>query len=125
MLLPQWELVDFCMQHDILIQAHSPLGQGRLLDHAIVQKVATGSGLSPAQVLIRWNIQQQFAVVTKSTSREHILEILDASKMATRVGALSADDMVILNNIGETKRFVKPPFMFGNESFCWGETVPP
>jgi DNA 3'-phosphatase len=119
--LPQWELVDFCAQQDILLQAHSPLGQGKLLDHDTVKEVAARSGLSRAQVLLQWNLHQQIAVVTKCSSREHLLDVVGTTKTGK---VLSAQDLMALNEIGETKRFVSPPFMFGNEPFCWGKSVP-
>lgn len=79
------------------------------------------SGLSPGQVLLQWNLHQQIAVVTKCSSREHLLDVVGTTKTGK---VLSAQDLMALNEIGETKRFVSPPFMFGNEPFCWGKSVP-
>ena len=79
------------------------------------------SGLSPGQVLLQWNLHQQIAVVTKCSSRENLLDVV-----GTKTGkVLSAHDLMALNGIGETKRFVSPPFMFGNAPFCWvGKGMP-
>jgi diketogulonate reductase-like aldo/keto reductase len=57
-LLPQWELLDFCAKKDIMLQAHSPLGQGssELLENSVVQQVAVKHKCSPAQVVLRWNL---------------------------------------------------------------------
>ncbi len=114
-LLPQWDIVEFCAQHDILIQAHTPLGQGKLTHNAIVKDIAATSRISPAQVLLQWNIIQNVAIVTKSTSEDHLKEIVDSGKEVF----LSENDMKVLDEIGETTRFVSPPFMFGNEPYCW------
>lgn len=121
-LLPQWDLVDFCAQHDILIQAHSPLGQASsvLLEHSVVQQVATRTGRSPAQVVLQWNLLQRVAVVPKCSSKEHMLDVLAAGTG----DALSAEDTKALNEITETKRFVAPPFMYGNEAYHWGKKMP-
>ncbi|ACI65894.1 2,5-diketo-D-gluconic acid reductase A-like protein, partial [Phaeodactylum tricornutum CCAP 1055/1] len=73
-LLPQWELLDFCARHGIQLQAHSPLGQGRseVLEQHVVVDISKATGLSPAQVVLKWNLQHGIAVVTKSTSDAHL-----------------------------------------------------
>mmetsp|Transcript_31941 Transcript_31941/g.37231 ORF Transcript_31941/g.37231 Transcript_31941/m.37231 type:complete len:781 (-) Transcript_31941:169-2511(-) len=118
-LLPQWDLVNFCAQHDIFIQAHSPLGQGELLEHDVVKKVSGRSGMSPAQVLLQWNLLQHIGVVTKCSTKDHLVDVIGAKNVTTP--ALSVQDMKDLNGIQEQKRFVCPPFMYGNEPFCWGK----
>ena len=72
-LCQQWELVDFCFKNDILLQAHTPLGQGKsnLLQHDIVKKIAMQNNQSPAQVVLQWNLQQGVAVVPKCSIQEH------------------------------------------------------
>ena len=44
-LLPNWELLEFCNGHGIVLQAHSPLANGKewLLQHAVLRRVATES----------------------------------------------------------------------------------
>ena len=50
-LLPQWELLDYCVRAGIVLQAHTPLGQGHagVLKHPVVLDVARDSGLTAAQ----------------------------------------------------------------------------
>ena len=50
-LLPQWELIDFCARAGVVVQAHTPLGQGKseVLQHPVVLNVARDSGLTAAQ----------------------------------------------------------------------------
>jgi len=120
-LLPQWELVEFCSNHDILLQAHSPIGQGKedLLGHATVTKIAGETEKSAAQVVLAWNLQQGVAVVPKCSSEEHMQEVLASGSVG-----LSTEQLKALNEISETKRFVAPPFMYGPAPFCWGKTMP-
>lgn len=121
-LLPQFELLDFCAKHDVILQAHSPLGQGSsdLLEHAVVKEIAASTGQSPAQVVLEWNLQQGVAIAVKCSSEEHMREVL-----AIRSGnGLSAEHMKALNELGGEKRFVDPPFMYGSASFCWGKARP-
>ena len=119
-LLPQWEVMEFCAQNDIVVQAHTPLGQGRdeVLDHAVVKQVASKYECSPAQVVLQWNLQQGVSVVPKCSSKKHMEEVLSISFQ------LSAEDMRALNEIEATKRFVAPFFMYGSEPYCWGRHAP-
>ena len=64
--LAQKELRDFCHKHDIKIQAWSPLMQGQLLDNPVITKIATKHQKTPAQVILRWDIQQDILLVVKS-----------------------------------------------------------
>ena len=118
-MLPQWDLVDFCNQHDILLQAHSPLGQGSLLDHVVVKKIAKRLKVSSASVLIQWNLIQNVAVATKCSSKKHMEDALAAIRDDM---VLSNEDMKSLNGCNESgdERMVCPPFMFGDEACCWG-----
>ena len=120
-LLPQWELLEFCAQQDIQLQAHSPLGQGKLLEHSVVKQVVESSKKSPAQVLIQWSLLQGVAVVPKCSTEEHMQQVLSAT---AGTDLLSTQEMEQLNGISDQKRYVAPPFMFGGKAYCWGEKVP-
>lgn len=62
--------------HGILTEAWGPLGQGKypLLELAEVTDAAAAHGRSPAQVVLRWHIQQGHIVFPKSNNRERIAE---------------------------------------------------
>ena len=123
-LLSQMDLVDFCARNNILIQAHTPLGQGNdeLLKNPIIVDIASDLGLSPAQVLIRWNLQQGVIVTPKCSQEGHAKEILSLLSPESQV--LSPDDMKILDRLDRGMRFVAPPFMYGTNVYCWGERMP-
>ena len=78
-LLPQMALVDFCINQDIVVQAHTPLGHGKLLSHETIVQVAEQTKLSPVQVLLQWNLMQGVANACKSSSEEHQKEIVEGS----------------------------------------------
>ena len=64
---PQWELLDFCKQHGIVMLAFAPLGHGikpRLLDDPVITGIARTVGQAPSQVLLAWAIQRGTAVIT-------------------------------------------------------------
>ena len=58
----------------ILTESWSPLGQGKLLDNALVADIAARHGKSPAQVIIRWHLDMGFIVIPKSVTPSRIVE---------------------------------------------------
>lgn len=126
--LPQLELMDFCINNGILLQAHTPLGQGRkdLLEHPELIRVTEKSALTPAQIVLKWNLQQGVSVVPKCSSESHLRELVEV-----RSGpSLTPVQMKVLDGIGrkeaEQIRFVAPPFMYkGRASYSWGDRMPP
>jgi diketogulonate reductase-like aldo/keto reductase len=124
-MLPQWELIDFCVSHDILVQAHSPLGQGRsdLLEHTTIKDVAKTNKLTPAQVILQWNLQHGVAVTPKCTSKQHLAEL--SLLLKGDCAHLPPSAMEALDCINERKRFLAPPFMYSSKAiYAWGERMP-
>ncbi|KAF2898554.1 hypothetical protein ILUMI_07625 [Ignelater luminosus] len=71
----QADLKEFCEREGILLQAYMSLGGSgnkSLLGEPFVVKVAEKLGKQPAQVLLRWSVQQNVAVIPKSRSKEHM-----------------------------------------------------
>lgn len=75
--LPQHDLRAFHDANDIITQAWSPLGRGRLLADPTIGQIADRLGVSPAQVIIRWHLQLGGALIPKSTNPERLRENLD------------------------------------------------
>jgi diketogulonate reductase-like aldo/keto reductase len=75
--LNQTKVLEACRANGIAFVSHTPLGQGRLLDDPTLVTVARRVGKTPAQVLLRWNIQQPGIVaVPKSAQPAHLAENL-------------------------------------------------
>ncbi len=70
--LRQLSLINYCRDHQIQIEAYSPLDVGELLSSHIVREVAGHYHKSPAQVLLRWDLQHGFVTIPKSDEPEHI-----------------------------------------------------
>lgn len=70
--MTQQETVDLCKEHGILLEAWSPLGCGRLLDHPFLAELAAKYGKSVAQVCIRWCLQKGFLPLPKSVTPARI-----------------------------------------------------
>jgi 2,5-diketo-D-gluconate reductase A len=73
----QDELRAFCADHQIAVEAWSPLARGKVLDDPIVTSIAERFGKTPAQVVLRWHIERGDIVFPKSVRRERIKENID------------------------------------------------
>lgn len=66
--------VEYNKQHDVKLMAWAPLVEGQKFEHPVIKRVAQKHQKSPAQVLLRWGVQQSFIVVPKSERPERIQE---------------------------------------------------
>lgn len=71
---PQAETRAYHDKHRIVTQSWSPLGQGTLLENPVVAGVAAKHGRTPAQVIIRWHIDNGLVVIPKSVTPSRIEE---------------------------------------------------
>lgn len=86
---------EFHEKHGIVTQSWSPLGQGKLLSHPVIEKIAKRLGRTPAQVIIRWHIEKGFVVIPKSVTPSRIVEnfnVFDFGLPAADVAELDALD---------------------------------
>ena len=75
--LQQPELVRYCQDNDIAIEAYSPLAHGYDMLDKTIAKIAEKHGKSVAQIMIRWCLEKGFVTIPKSTHPERIKENLD------------------------------------------------
>lgn len=94
--LAQRELLAFCRQKGIVFESYSPLTKGKRLDDPRVGAIARKHGKSPAQILIRWVVEQEVVVIPKSTKRERIAENANVFDFS-----LDAEDRRILDGLDE------------------------
>lgn len=90
----QNEVVDFCRQHHIAVEAWSPLGTGRLLQNETLADIAAKYNKSVAQLCIRWSLQNGFIPLPKSITSERIRQNFDVFDFE-----ILKDDMNIIDNI--------------------------
>jgi diketogulonate reductase-like aldo/keto reductase len=87
--LNQTKLLEACRANGLAFVSHTPLGQGRLVDDPTVVAMARRAGKTPAQILLRWNIQQPGTVtIPKSAQPARLAENLKVFEFE-----LSAEDM--------------------------------
>jgi 2,5-diketo-D-gluconate reductase A len=67
-------LLAACREHQVVLEAYSPLGTGRHLSDPTVARIAKALGRTPAQVLLRWCLQRDTIVIAKSTHRARLAE---------------------------------------------------
>lgn len=92
-LLTQNELLDYCTQKGIQVEAWSPLARGKLFDNDVVKTIADKYGKSPAQVLLRWVLDKGVVVLTRSVKPERIADnanIFDFQLTTDEIDQLSA-----------------------------------
>lgn len=71
-LLDQSQLCEMAAQNGFLLTAYSPIARGKVFDEAGIRRIAERLGKSPAQVALRWLIQQDnVAAIPKAASAEH------------------------------------------------------
>jgi 2,5-diketo-D-gluconate reductase A len=76
----QRDVREFHDQQGIRLESYSPLGSGSLLDDRDIGDIARRHGRSPAQIILRWHLQQGLIAIPKSVTPERIrqnLEVFD------------------------------------------------
>jgi diketogulonate reductase-like aldo/keto reductase len=96
-------LLEACEERGVALEAYSPLGTGRHLSDERVRQIANRVGHTPAQVLLRWAVQRDLVVVTKSTRRERIDENAQIFDFT-----LPDEDMAALDALDETGSTERP-----------------
>ncbi|MEO1513494.1 MAG: aldo/keto reductase [Bacteroidota bacterium] len=66
------ETVEYCRQHGIVVQAYSPLVRTKVFDDPGLLEITNRHGKSPAQVLIRWGLQEGISSIPKSSNPDRI-----------------------------------------------------
>jgi diketogulonate reductase-like aldo/keto reductase len=75
--LQQPELVEFCKQQNIIIEAYSPLAHGTRLDDPVLAAIAKKHTKTTSQIMLRWCVQSGFVVIPKSTHQERLAQNID------------------------------------------------
>lgn len=75
--LQQPELVKYCRDNGIQIEAYSPLAHGKAMDNEVVSSIARKHRKSYAQIMLRWLLEQDFVVIPKSVTPSRIQENID------------------------------------------------
>ena len=99
--LYQNELLRFCKNNNIQLEAYSPLTRAKRLNHPTIIKIAKKYSKTPAQVLIRWNLQHDVVVIPKSIHEDRIRENSQVFDFH-----IEPDDMKLLDSLNENLQTV-------------------
>ena len=98
------ETIEYCKQNDIIIEAYSPLGRGEILKDNTIADIAKKYNKSPAQICIRYAIDNQIVPLPKTISKQRMIEnlnVFDFNLMKEdidKIRNLSKDDKKIGSN---------------------------
>jgi diketogulonate reductase-like aldo/keto reductase len=82
--LPEWDLLEFCREQGIVLQAFAALGHAmepKLIDDPVITAIAQRVQKTPAQVLLAWAVQRGTAFLTTSTKPHRVEESFDISTL--------------------------------------------
>ena len=114
----QKDLIQFCQDNGILVQAYSPFGRGNLvqdiMNEKILLSIADAHGKSVGQIVLRFIVQQGVAVVARSTNHNRLKENINVfdfeltSEEMSSVSSLNRNAVFGLNQINKyNKKLVK------------------
>ena len=103
-LLNQQELIEACRKNNVVVTAYSPLGaersDGSLLKNKVITEIAARNQITPAQVLLSWNIARGLVVIPKSTHEDRLRE-----NYASLAVELDKADIEKIDGLNENRRF--------------------
>lgn len=93
----QPEIVSYCREKDILLEAYSPLGTGKIFEVDSLKELAAKYNKTVAQVVLRWSLQHGFLPLPKSVTESRIKENIQVFDFE-----LSKEDMEIIDQLRGT-----------------------
>ncbi len=104
------EMFVYCRQNGIVIQAYSPLTRGKRLDDWKLLNIASKYAATPAQLLLRWNLQNGTVPLPKANHTAH-----QAENLAVFDFEIDDEDMDILADLNEQYSALgpKPQYILG------------
>ena len=105
--LIQQDLMDFCQQQNIAVEAWSPLMQGKFLQEELFKELSTKYEKTAAQVLLRWHLDRGVIAIPKSVNKARIDENFQIFDFQ-----LDPADMTRINALDRAHRFGPDPDNF-------------
>ena len=104
--LGQAEIRAYCLSKHILTTAYCPVARGEVLRDPVLQRLGHKHGKSPAQVTLRWLLQQeQVLAIPRSSDPRHIRSNFDVFDFT-----LSCEDMNLIYALERNQRKIDPDF---------------
>ena len=96
--------LDYCRQHQICLQAYTPLLRGQKFNDPRIQALGAKYNKTPAQIILRWAVQQGISTIPKSSNPERIKENFGIFDFV-----MSDEDILNMNGFHEGFRIVDDP----------------
>lgn len=93
------ELIDFCRQENILVQAWRPIAKGNIQEDTILTELSQKYNKTQAQLILRWHLQKGIAVIPKSVTPERIISNIDIFNFEIR-----EEDMLKIDSLNTNTR---------------------
>jgi len=112
--LTQDDVRGFCAEHQIAVEAWSPLARGHALSDPTIDDIARRVGKTPAQVILRWHIERGDIVFPKSVTPSRIRENINIFDFD-----LTGEDVEAISALNRNERTGPDPDTFnGMQSAC-------
>ena len=105
--LIQANLLAYCKQQNIQMEAWSPLMRGKLLDDPTINEIAADHGKTAAQVILRWDLDHGVVTIPKSIHADRIKSNADIFDFT-----LTADEMAAIDALNSNERVGPDPDTF-------------
>ncbi len=100
----QKDLLDYCAGKHIQLQSYSPITRGKKFDDPRLLQLCKKYGRSPAQIILRWNIEHGVSTIPKSSNRQRLQENFDTLQFT-----LSKEDVSFMDSFDEQFRICDNP----------------
>ncbi len=101
------ELYQFCKKQDVQLQAYSPLVRGKKFEDPRLVNLARKYGKTPAQIILRWDIELGVSPIPKSVNPLRLKENFDVFDFS-----LTKEDVALIGSFNENLRLVDDPMVF-------------
>ena len=97
------DVIEYCQANKIMLEAYSTLGRGHIVNNLTMLEIGAKYNKTPAQLTVRWCLQQGFVTLIKSITESRILENLEVYDFE-----IEDSDMEIITNLPGSKPFSDP-----------------
>ena len=88
------QLIESFTKRGIQVASHKSIHRGEFLDNDVIQSLASKYSKSPAQIMIKWGLQKNFIVISKTSSLDRMKQNRDIFDFS-----LSSEDVGKLDNL--------------------------
>lgn len=88
------DLCDYCAHRYIQVISWSPLGRGKGMDNPVIVEIARACGKTPAQIILRWQVQKNYIAIPKSVHVNRVRENADVFNFS-----LTPEQMTAINGL--------------------------